>query len=56
VLLIAAIVAWRQVREARHQREEQARPFVVMTLEIGNTVAEFRIENVGRTIARRSPS
>lgn len=52
VLVIAALVAWRQVREARRQREEQARPFVVMTLEIRSTVGEFRIENVGRTIAR----
>jgi hypothetical protein len=59
VLVLAALVAWRQVREAqrqredaRRQREEQARPFVVMTLEVRNTVAEFRIENVGKTIAR----
>jgi hypothetical protein len=52
VLVTAAIVALRQVREARAQREQQGRPFVVMTLEVATTVAQFKIENVGRTIAR----
>ena len=47
VLVTAAIVAWRQVVEARHQREELARPFVVMTLEVATTVAEFKIETLG---------
>jgi hypothetical protein len=52
VLVIAALVAWRQVREARRLREDQARPFVVIDLVAWQTIAEFQIKNIGLTIAR----
>jgi hypothetical protein len=52
VLVIAAWVAYRQVREARRLREEQARPFVVIDLVVWETIAEFKITNIGPTIAR----
>jgi len=42
VLVIAALVALRQVREARAQREQQGRPFVVMTLDVATTVAQVQ--------------
>jgi hypothetical protein len=32
VLVVAAFVAWRQVKEAQRLREEQARPFVVIDI------------------------
>jgi hypothetical protein len=34
VLVVAAIVAWRQVKEARRLREAQAQPFVVVDFEV----------------------
>jgi hypothetical protein len=52
VLVAAAIVAWRQVREAVHAREERTRPFVVIDLRVYQTIAEFTITNLGATIAR----
>jgi hypothetical protein len=52
VLVAAAAVAWRQVREARRLREEQARPFVVIELDHRGTMAQFEIKNIGSTIAR----
>ena len=52
VLVIAALVAWRQVGEARRLREEQARPFVIIDLQVFSTIAEFKITNIGATIAR----
>jgi hypothetical protein len=52
VLAVAAILGGRQVAEARRLREQQARPFVVIDLEIGNTIAEFVITNIGSTLAQ----
>jgi hypothetical protein len=52
VILAAAVVAWRQAVEARRLREEQARPFVLIDLEVWGTLFELRITNVGRTLAR----
>jgi hypothetical protein len=52
VLVIAALVALRQVNEARRVREERARPFVVIDLEVFQTIAQFKITNLGSTIAR----
>jgi hypothetical protein len=52
VLIAAAIVAWRHLREARQLREQQARPFVVIDLDIKSTIAQFEITNIGSTIAR----
>jgi hypothetical protein len=53
VLIGAAFVAWRQVREARILREAQAQPFVVVDLAIEERDQSLRIiiENIGATIA-----
>jgi hypothetical protein len=52
VLVLAAIFAWRQFREARRLRDAQARPFVIIDLQIWQVIAEFKITNIGATLAR----
>jgi hypothetical protein len=53
VLLVAALVAGFQVREARRLREDQARPFVVVDFQVTRP-PEIRlaITNLGKTMAR----
>ena len=51
-LLLAALIAWRQVREARRLREEQARPFVIIDFNAWQTIVEVTITNAGATLAR----
>jgi hypothetical protein len=52
VLVLAAFVAWRQVKEAQRLRQEQARPFVVIDFHPWATIIELTIKNVGATLAR----
>ena len=52
VIAAAAFVAWRQVKEARTLREEQARPFVVIDFEPWGVIIDLKITNVGKTVAR----
>jgi hypothetical protein len=52
VLTAAALIGWWQVRESRRLREAQARPFVIVDLEVGTTIAELKITNIGRMLAR----
>jgi hypothetical protein len=59
VLASAAVVAWRQVKEAKrlreehqHLREEQARPFVVIDIEPWSPFVDLKITNVGKTMAQ----
>jgi hypothetical protein len=52
VLVVAAILAWIQAREARKLREERARPFVVVDFVLWNIIIELKIENIGATMAR----
>ena len=52
VLVVAAAVAWRQVREARRLREDQSRPFVVIDFEVEGMLFFLRISNIGTTLAR----
>jgi hypothetical protein len=52
VIVGAAYVAWRQVKEAQRLREEQARPFVVIDFEPWNPILDLRIRNFGTTLAR----
>jgi hypothetical protein len=53
VLLVAALVAWRQVREARRLREQQNRPFVVIDFDIERGVETYlEIANLGTSLAR----
>lgn len=53
VLIVAAFVAWRQVREARRLREEQQRPFVVIDFEVGRGYLVFLVvSNLGTSLAR----
>ena len=53
LLVVAAIVAWVQVREAKSLREEQARPFVVVDFEMQRSVFYVLvITNLGSTLAR----
>jgi hypothetical protein len=54
VLVVAAVIAFRQVREARGLREAQARPFVVVDFEADRQTQAIYIviSNVGSTMAR----
>jgi len=59
VLVSAAVMAWRQVKEAQRLREEQqrlreeqARPFVVIDIEPWNPFVDLKITNVGKTMAQ----
>lgn len=53
VLIVAAFVAWRQVREARELREEQQRPFVVVDFDLQNGYMTFlEVANLGTSLAR----
>lgn len=51
IYIVIGAFAWRQVREARTLREEQARPFVIVDFEPGWLVY-LTVENIGRTLAR----
>jgi hypothetical protein len=51
IYIVIGLFAWRQVREARTLREEQARPFVFVDFEPGFLVY-LTVENLGRTMAR----
>jgi hypothetical protein len=51
IYIVIGLFAWRQVREARRLREEQARPFVIVDFEPGWLVY-LTVENLGRTMAR----
>jgi hypothetical protein len=54
VLVAAALVALRQVREARRLREAQAQPFVVVDFEVDthDQAIHIVISNIGGTMAR----
>lgn len=51
VLLVAAVVAVRQVGEARKLREATIRPFVVVDFLHRGTIIELTISNIGKTMA-----
>ena len=51
IYIVIGLFAWRQVREARKLREEQARPFVIVDFDPGFLVY-LKVENLGRTMAR----
>jgi hypothetical protein len=54
VAVLAARAAFRQVREARTLREEQARPFVVVDFTLNPTTNFFFdivVKNIGATLA-----
>lgn len=50
-LVVAAYIAWRQVKEAQRLREEQARPFVIIDFHAWQTIVELTIKNIGATMA-----
>ena len=54
VLAVAALVAWRQLRHARRIREDEARPHVVVDLEVDQPAQDIYlvVSNLGRTTAR----
>jgi hypothetical protein len=55
LLLVASVVATRQLREARRIREEQAQPYVVVSLETDSSspsILNLVIKNIGKTAAR----
>lgn len=52
VLVVAALVATRQVREARRLREQQYRPFVVIDFEVDDPWISLVITNLGTSLAR----
>lgn len=55
IAFAAALFAYRQVREARRLREEQAQPFVVVDFEpspVWGNIINLVVENVGKTLAR----
>jgi hypothetical protein len=52
VLVIAALVAWRQVREAQRLREEQSRPFVIIDLDSPQRpFFDLVVKNLGTSMA-----
>lgn len=51
VYVVIAVLALRQVKEARRLREEQGRPFVVVDLDV-SWLIQLTISNIGSTIAR----
>jgi len=52
VILVAAWIALRQVREARRLREETHRPFVVVDVEADDFVFMLTVSNIGTSLAR----
>jgi len=55
VLVVAAVVAWRQVREARELRLEQNRPFGVVDFDLDESkgyLIFFEVTNMGTSLAR----
>lgn len=52
ILLVAGGTAYWQASEARKLCLEQSRPFVVLDMDVRQTIAELRITNVGPTLAR----
>jgi hypothetical protein len=52
VLLLSAIFAGRQVREAIRLREAQTRPFVVVDFDTEGVLLNLTIENTGSLVAR----
>jgi hypothetical protein len=53
VLIVAAIFAWRQVKEARELREEQNRPFVVVDFDCEQGYMMYlEVVNMGTSLAR----
>lgn len=52
VLVLTAVFARRQVREAARLRREQTRPFVVVQYEFRNVLIQIAIRNLGKTVAR----
>ncbi|MGY1660772.1 hypothetical protein ACI78Q_06045 [Geodermatophilus sp. SYSU D00705] len=55
IAVLAGIVAWRQLREARRLRTEQAQPYVVCYAEVApghDTAVDIVIRNFGTTLAR----
>ncbi|MCE0536009.1 hypothetical protein LWF15_10850 [Kineosporia rhizophila] len=55
IAVVAAIIAYRQVIHARDLREDQARPFVAVSIEPSPVIHHFfniRIQNYGSTIAK----
>lgn len=54
VLIIAAGVAWNQLREAQRLRKAQTRPFVVLDFDVSDrgSVIHLKVTNIGGTLAR----
>jgi hypothetical protein len=52
VLLLAALYAGRQLGETRRIREAETRPYVVVDLDVHQTIISLVISNLGRTMAR----
>lgn len=55
VLVAAALVAWKQVKEARTLRRERNRPFVVVDFDLDESkgyLIFFEVANVGNSLAR----
>jgi hypothetical protein len=52
---VATLIGWRQLRQARALREEEAAPFVVVDVVpsgASSIILDLVIENVGKTVAR----
>jgi hypothetical protein len=56
ILVAAGRIAWVQASEARNLRIERSRPFVIVDLAIYQTIAEFKITNIGATPTSTSGS
>lgn len=53
VLVVAALVAWSQTKEAKRLREDQSRPFVVMDVDYtASSLLFLFVKNIGTSLAR----
>jgi hypothetical protein len=53
MLVVAAGLTWRQVKEAQRSREDQSRPFVLLDFEIvASVIVELHVRNIGPALAR----
>jgi hypothetical protein len=52
VAVAAGVLVWLQVRQGRHIREDQTRPYVIVDFEFRASFVAIAIDNIGTTAAR----
>lgn len=51
VYIVTGVLIWRQVKEAKALREDQARPFLLLDFEWDEGSVQFVLRNIGKTAA-----